>query len=131
MKIIKTLAIVGAIVLMTSCSSTKKFPVSNKVPAADITVKVKKQAKPNYLVTIVAKNLANSERLDPLKKIYVIWVVSESGVVRNVGYFTQKNAEKATYIASFPYQPKEVFITAEEEEGLCEPEGIEISRIKL
>lgn len=131
MKTIKNLAIIGAVTLMTSCASTTEFPVSNKVPAADITAKTKKQGKPNYLVTITAKNLAASERLDPSKSIYVIWAISDSGVTRNVGHFTQKNGEKSTYKASFPYQPVEIFITAEDEEGICEPEGIEITRTKL
>ncbi len=54
---------------MTSCTSTAKFPISQATPAADITVKTKKQSTPNYLVTITANNLAASERLDPPKKM--------------------------------------------------------------
>jgi len=131
MKTLKKIAIIGIIALITSCSSTTKFPISQVTPAADITVKTKKQDKPNYLVTITANNLAASERLDPPKKTYVIWAVSKAGVVRNVGHFTQQNAVKSTYKASFPYKPIEIFITAEEEEGLCEPAGIEIARSKL
>ncbi len=131
MKTIKNLAIIAAIAIMTSCASTAKFPVSEVTPAAEITAKLKKQGAPNYLVTITAKNLASSERLNPPKEIYVIWAVSESGITRNIGSFTQKNAETATFKSSFPYKPIEVFITAEAEEGLCEPAGIEISRAKL
>lgn len=131
MTTIKNLAIIGIVALMTSCASTAKFPVSQATPAADITAKTKKQGKPNYLVTITANNLAASERLEPSKKIYVIWAVSDNGVTRNVGHFTQKNAAKATYKASFPYKPIEIFITAEDEEGLCVPAGIEITRTKL
>lgn len=131
MKTIKILTIILAVVLVTSCGSTKTFPVSSSVPAADITVKTQKQGKPNYLVTITANNLAASDRLNPPKQIYVIWAVSSSGITRNVGHFTQKNAEKSTYKASFPYKPVEIFITAEDEEGLCMPEGTEISRAKL
>lgn len=128
---LKNLLIIVTITLLASCSSTTKFPVSKITPAADITVKVKKQGKPNYLVTITALNLAASERLETSKKQYVIWAVSENGTVRNVGHFTQKNAKKSTYKASFPYKPIEVFITAEDEEGVCMPVGIEITRVKL
>lgn len=131
MRVIKSLVFIGAVALVTSCASTTKFPVSQVTPAADITAKIKKQGKPNYLVTITANNLAASERLNPSKKNYVIWAISEAGITRNVGHFTQKNAAKATYKASFPYQPVEIFITAEDEEGLCEPAGIEITRTKL
>jgi hypothetical protein len=131
MKTIKNLAIIGIIALMTSCASTTKFPVSQATPAADITAKTKKQGKPNYLVTITANSLAASERLVPPKKIYIIWAVSEAGVTRNAGHFTQKNAVSSTYKALFPYKPIEIFITAEDEEGVCEPAGIEITRAKL
>lgn len=131
MKTIKTLAIIGAAALMTSCLNTVKFPVSQTAPAADITAKTKKQGSSNYLVKITANNLADSERLSPSKKIYVIWAVSETGVTRNVGHFIQKNAVMSTYKASFPYKPVEIFITAEDEEDLCKPYGIEISRAEL
>lgn len=131
MKTIKNLVIIGVIALMTSCSSTAKFPISTVTPAADITAKIQKQGKPNYLVTITANNLSAPERLNPPKKNYIIWAISENGITRNVGYFTNKNAAKATYKASFPYKPIEVFITAEDEEGPCEPLGIEIARTKL
>lgn len=117
--------------ILTSCSETLKFPVSDVTPAADITVQVKKQGKPNYQVIIEAKNLASPERIRAPKKIYVIWAISESGVVRNVGHFYHENAEKSTYKASFPYQPVEIFITAENEEGNCTPNGIEITRVNL
>lgn len=131
MKTIKSIAIIGVLALVTSCASTTQFPVSDVTPAADITAKTKKQGKTNYLVTIKAINLAATERLTPPKKIYVIWAVSNNGITRNVGHFTHKNAVKATYKASFPYQPVEVFITAEDEEGNCQPTGIEIARTKL
>lgn len=129
MKTIKFLAFVVVIVFITSCAETIKFPVSEVTPAADITAKVTKQGKPNYLVTLEANNLAAPERLEPPRRIYVIWAVSEAGVVRNVGHFIQENAVKATWKASFPYKPVEVFITAETNEGNCLPEGIKISRV--
>lgn len=131
MKNIKISLAIGIMIFLASCSETVEFPVSDITPAADITATVKKQGKPNYLVTIEANNLAAPDRLEPPKKNYVIWAVSETGIVRNVGYFTQENAVKSTYKASFPYQPVEVFITAENEEGNCTPQGVEISRVKL
>jgi len=127
----KYLALISVITLTSSCASTSEFPVSELVPAADITAKIRKQGKQNYLVTIKANNLAASERLNPSKEIYIIWAVSETNVTRNVGHFTQQNAEKSIYKASFPYKPIEVFITAENEENLCKPSEVEISRTKL
>lgn len=131
MKKFKISIATGLLMLFASCSETVKFPVSEVTPAADITLKVKKESEPNYLITIEANNLAAAERLPNPNSIYVIWAVSEKGIVRNVGHFTQENAKKSKYKASFPYQPVEVFITAESEEGNCMPQGIEISRVKL
>jgi hypothetical protein len=131
MKKTKNLLMIALITLLVSCSKTIEFPVSEVAPAAEISVSITKQGKPNYLVTIRANHLAAPERLSTPKKIYVIWAVSQSGVVRNVGHFTQENAVKSTYKASFPYQPVEVFITAEDQEGPCLPEGTEISSVRL
>ena len=89
----KSFVIITFAGLLASCVTTAKFPVSQLAPAADISVKTMKQSKPNYLVTITAKNLASSRRLSPPKNHYVIWAVSEEGATRNVGHFTQKNAE--------------------------------------
>lgn len=44
MTTIKSLVIIGAVALMTSCASVAKFPVSKVTPAADITAKTKKKA---------------------------------------------------------------------------------------
>ncbi len=125
------LALLSFTLVMTACSTTVMFPVSTVTPAAEISAKMTKQGGTNYYVTIDANNLASSDRLVPSKKFYVIWIVSESGTTRNVGYFFHKNASKSVYKASFPYQPSEVFITAEDQDGLCTPMGTEISRVKF
>jgi hypothetical protein len=127
----KIAACIAAIALFTSCSSTTKFPVSGVTPAADITVTKKKEAGKNYTITLKAENLSSPDRLAQPKKYYVIWMVSETSTVRNAGYFTNKNAKSSMYKASFPYNPVEVFITAEDEDGLCEPLGVEIARAKI
>lgn len=128
---IKLVAILAIFALITSCSETYEFPISEVTPAADITAEIKTDGEPNYLVKLEAKNLAAPERLEPPMKIYVIWAVSKAGIVRNVGHFYQENDETLTYKSSFPYQPIEVFITAENQEGDCLPTGVEISRVKL
>ena len=131
MKKFKIMLFISIVVLLTSCSSTTTFPVSSLVPAAEISAKKTKQGKTNYLITLKATNLSSPERLAPPQKLYIIWAVSKAGVTRNVGYFINKNAEESVYKASFPYEPVEVFITAETKEDLCKPLGIEITRVKL
>ena len=131
MKYLYLILVSTLLVMTSSCSDTYEFPVSEVTPAADITAEIKKQEDPNYLVTLEARNLASPERLQKPRKIYVIWVVSKEETIRNVGYFNQENTEKFTYKASFPYQPVEIFITAEDEESGCFPSGTEITRLNL
>jgi hypothetical protein len=131
MKTFKIITLVITTALLASCGSTTLFPVSEITPAAEITAKKKKEMSSNYTLTLTAENLSSPERLNPPKTYYVIWIVSETGGVRNAGHFKHKNAETSTYMASFPYNPVEVFITAEDEDALCKPAGIEITRLKL
>jgi len=131
MKPIQSVFFVAFLALLTSCASTVDFPVSSTVPAATITASKAKQGTSNYLITLKALNLASPDRLTPAQEIYVIWAVSATGVTRNVGHFTNKNAVTSIYKASFPYEPAEIIITTEEEEGACQPVGLEISRVKL
>lgn len=131
MRIIESLSFHVSLALLTSCSSTVIFPVSQITPGADITLEIRDQGAFNSMVTVTANNLAASDRLSPPKEFYIIWTVSESDIIRNVGQFAKKNEMKSTYKASFPYKIVEIFITAENEDGLCQPEGIELTRIKF
>lgn len=71
MRAIKSLVIIGAMALITSCGTSVKFPVSSTVPAADITAKKKQDKNKNYVVKVTAKNLAKASRLNPPKKTIV------------------------------------------------------------
>jgi hypothetical protein len=131
MKTMKILLFTGMLAFLASCGTTTTFPVSKVTPAAEVTAKLKKEMKNVYSLTLVAENLSSPDRLTPKRNFYVIWVVSETGGVRNVGHFSNKNAQVSEYRASFPYKPAEVFITAEDEEAGCKPNGLEISRLKF
>jgi len=128
MKIIKNLAIIGVVALMTSCASTAKFPVSSTVPAAVITAEKKQDKNNNYVIELTARNLAEISRVNPQMKNYSVWIVADNGNTKNVGQLTNKNAKKAVLKTVTPFNVKEIFITAEEKGDLSYPEGIEISR---
>ena len=124
--------ILGAIVLvLASCASTAKFPVSNIIPAAEITAKMKQDDNKNYVIEVTAKNMASANRLNPPKKTYVVWIVTDNKVVKNIGQLSIKNAKKSTLQTTTAFKVKEIFITAEEEGAISEPKGIEISRTKF
>lgn len=131
MKLFKSLFLAIIIVSLASCATAVKFPISEVVPAAEISIETKKIGDYNYMIILKMINLSSPQRLTPPQKFYVIWAVSKTGLIRNIGYFMNENVETIKYEASFPYIPSEVFITGEENEELQLPNGIEISRIKL
>ncbi|MBN1951650.1 MAG: hypothetical protein JW801_10630 [Bacteroidales bacterium] len=128
MKTIKILAIIGVVALMTSCVSTARFPVSGTVPAADITAIKKQDKNKNFVIELTASNLAEASRLNPPKSNYSVWIVTENGMIKNIGQLTNKNAKKSVLKTVTPFNVKEIFITAEDQGNLTYPTGIEISR---
>ena len=128
MKTLKSLVIIGVAALMTSCYSTAKFPVSNTVPAAEITAKKKQDKNNNYVIELTATNLAEASRLNPPMNNYSVWIVVDNGTTKNVGQLTNENAKKVVLKAVTPFNVREIFITAEEQGNLSYPAGTEISR---
>jgi len=116
------------IAVLTSCATTTKFPLSSTVPAAEITAKVNQDKNKNYVIQVVAKNLASAERLNPPKNNYSVWIVTENGTIKNIGQLTNLNAKTATLKTLTPFNVKEIFITAEDQGNLTYPNGVEISR---
>lgn len=131
MKNSKLLGIGIISLFISSCASTVKFPLSDLVPAAEISVSKKQDNNNNYIIKITAENLASAERLDPPKNNYVVWVVTEDNGVKNVGQLINENAKKVELETTTPFNIKEIFITAEDEGNITYPSGIEITRTKL
>lgn len=128
MKAIKNVLVGIMVLILASCATTEKFPVSDVLPAADITVKTKQDKHNNYKINVKAKNLASPERLTPPKSFYVVWVESSEGL-KNVGQLTNKNARTAELETLTPFEVNAIFITAEERGDISYPAGMEISRV--
>ncbi|HCE54446.1 MAG: hypothetical protein ACYCZ2_16410 [Lutibacter sp.] len=128
MKSLINLLFVTILVLLTSCATTAKFPVSSVTPAAEITAKKKQDKNNNYVIEVTAKNLASADRIDPSKKNYNVWIVTENNGTKNAGMLVNKNAKTASLKTSTPYDVKEIFITAEDQGDYSYPVGIEIAR---
>ncbi|WP_372769785.1 hypothetical protein [Lutibacter sp.] len=128
MKLLINLLSLSVILFLTSCATTTKFPVSTVTPAAEITAKKTQDKNNNYEIEVVAKNLASPNRIDPSKKNYSVWIVTENNGTKNAGQLINKNAKTATLKTSTPYNVKEIFITAEDQGDYSYPVGIEISR---
>ncbi|MFO7674056.1 MAG: hypothetical protein R6V74_10155 [Lutibacter sp.] len=128
MKSLINLLFVTVLVLLTSCATTVKFPVSGVAPAAEITATKKQDKNNNYVIEVTAKNLASAERIDPTKKNYNVWIVTENNGTKNAGMLVNKNAKTASLKTSTPFDVKEIFITAEDQGDYSYPVGIEIAR---
>ncbi len=131
MKTLKIISVLAFVFFLASCSSTIKFPTSGVTPAADITAKKKDDRNGNYEVTVIAKNLASADRLDPPKSIYVTWIVTHTQGIKNLGRLTNKNSKTATLKALTPFSFSEIFITAEGEADISYPRGAEITRARF
>lgn len=128
MKSIKILSVGLITLLMLSCSSTIKLPVSTIVPAAEISASQKEDKNGNIKVSLKAEYLASPERLNPPKKTYVVWVFAPKVGNINIGQLSIKNGRSTDFETIVPYKVSEIFITAEDEGNITYPTGIEISR---
>lgn len=131
MRTIQNLLILSFLVMLNSCSTKAKFPVSRVTPAADITAKKSTDKQNNFVLEITANNLATADRLDPPGNNYSVWIVTTEHGLRNVGQLNVKNAEKTTFKTTTPFDFNEIFITVEQKGDVGYPTGAEISRTKF
>lgn len=113
-------AVVLVMFLGTSCSTKAVFLTSTVVPAARGNVEVKRDNNQNYIIELDIVNLAEPSRLDPPKKLYVVWMVTDQKLTRNIGQIESSSgrfsqALKANFKTSSAYKPVKIFITAEDD----------------
>ena len=131
MKTFKLLIISALVIILSSCATSIKFPVSTIAPAADIVASVTKDQNGNTKITIKVKNLAAAERLNPPKAAYVVWIVTERDGIHNIGRLSNKNVQSTGLETLTPFKFTEVIITAEDYADAIIPAGIELTRIQL
>ena len=115
----------GALILMTilfleSCATKYGFATSTVVPAADGSVKVKKDNNDNYRIDLRVKNLAPPDRLTPAKDVYVVWMETDGNGTQNLGQLKSSSGFFSSSLKSSletvsAYKPRSFFITAEDD----------------
>jgi anti-sigma-K factor RskA len=110
---------ISFIITLASCTSKYAFQTSPTVPAARGDVKVKKDGNNNYLIKVSVSNLAEVKRLQQGKESYVVWMVSDEDVTKNLGQINSSSSMlssklKASFQAVSSAKPHRIFITAEE-----------------
>lgn len=111
---------------LASCSTKVAFQNSTVVPGADGFVKVKKDNNNNYAIHIELSNLADPNRLDPMRKIYVAWMETNDGVTKNIGRINSSSSllskrMKADFATVSSVKPTKIFITAEDDASIQYP----------
>ncbi|RYE25113.1 MAG: hypothetical protein EOP42_21705 [Sphingobacteriaceae bacterium] len=111
---------------MASCSNKLTFNTSTVVPAAQGSVKISKDDNGNRELDLSILHLTEPSRLTPSKKYYVIWMETENNGIKNLGqlksetgFFT--STLKAYFHTVTPFEPKRVFITAENDINITIP----------
>jgi hypothetical protein len=127
-----TLKVIGASLIvillfsLNSCATKAVFLNSAVVPAAQGSVKFKKDKNENYVIKIKISNLAESNRLQPPKNTYIVWMETGDDVVKNIGQIMSSKAFmskklKASFETVSSFKPKKIFITAEDDANIQYP----------
>ena len=123
------LVIAAAIALiLSSCATTVKFPVSQLAPAAEGSTKIKQDKNGNYNITVRVNYLADAERLNPPRSQYIVWVEKDDGSFQNIGILVSDRLNKAKLETTTPFPPYRILITAEDEGAVTWPGTQELFR---
>lgn len=114
--------------LLSSCSRKLHFARSMVVPAAEGTVKIKKDNNKNYSLDIDIRNLVESDKLVPPRKTYVAWIETDQDRNKNIGRLNSSSGLfsktlKASLNTVTPFKPEKVFVTAENDAEISYPNG--------
>lgn len=105
------------------CNAQADFLTSSVVPAARGSVTVNKDKYNNYIMEIQISNLAEASRLTPPKNTYVVWMVTDENITKNIGQIRTKTSFfskklKADFETKTAFRPVRIFITAEYDPNL-------------
>jgi hypothetical protein len=79
-----TVLSVMILLFTSSCARKISFQNSSVVPAAQGSVKLKKDNNNNYGIQVFLSNLAEPGRLEPPKTNYVVWMESDNNYIKNI-----------------------------------------------
>ena len=118
--------IIISIFILTSCSKNFSFLSSSVVPAARGDVKIKTDNNKNYVVEISLTDLAEPSRLQPPKLTYIVWMVTNRDITKNIGQLKSSRGImskqlKGSFKTVTADKPVKIYITAEDDAGIEYP----------
>ncbi len=126
-KRIFSIALIFLLVLsLASCARKISFQTSSVVPAAEGSVKVKKDNNNNYSIDLNVIRLADPKRLEPSKSTYVVWIETAENGSKNIGSLNTSSSMfsktlKSSLKTVSPFKPVSLFITAEDNADIQYP----------
>lgn len=125
-KVFITITAVMMVLYFSSCATNVRFLQSSVVPAAEGTVKVKKDNNKNYDIKISLSHLAEPDRLLPSKNTYVVCMESNDEVTKNIGQIKSSAAFltgklKGSFETVSALKPTKIFISAEDDGSVQYP----------
>ena len=126
-KRIFSIALIFLLVLsLASCARKISFQTSSVVPAAEGSVKVKKDKNNNYSIDLNVIRLADPKRLEPSKSTYVVWMETAENGSKNIGSLNTSSSLfsktlKSSLKTVSPFKPVSLFITAEDNADIQYP----------
>jgi hypothetical protein len=111
---------------LASCSKKISFQTSSVVPAAEGSVKVKKDNNNNYSIDLNVIRLADPKRLEPSKSTYVVWMETSESGTKNIGSLNTSSSMLSKTLKSSlktvsPFKPVGIYITAEDNADIQYP----------
>jgi hypothetical protein len=102
------------------------FLSSSIVPAARGYVKVIRDNNENYIIQVKISNLAEVDRLQPSKQVYVVWMITDHEITKSIGQIISSTTFLSTKLKAYfkivsSSKPIKIFITAEDEAGAQSP----------
>ncbi len=126
-KSILSVVLISIVVLsLGSCARKTNFLISSVVPAARGYVKVKNDSNNNYAIQVHLLDLAEVKRLQPSKETYVVWMITDKQITKNLGQINSSSGLlsktlKATFETVSSFKPIKIFITAENDPAISYP----------
>ena len=113
-----------AIVFLMACGGTSDLLTSSFIPVSRAYVKVKADQHDQYRITVYLTHLMKNPQIQSARQSYVVWMVSESGVIQNIGAlrassFLSPSAFKSTFRPGMDDKPVRIYITVEDDPGIA------------
>ena len=123
------------LVNLSSCEQKLSFSTSAIVPAAEGSVKYKKDKNDNYAVDLTVTNLSPADRLIESRNTYVVWVNTDGNGIKNLGQLKSSSGVfsktlKSSLNTTTPFKPLSFFITAENASDITYPDGQVVLKTK-